>query len=521
MNLDELFIPKENLTPEQLLIGLLDYGLFSEKVPPCFTSIGLSIFAQKYFKNFYEANDEKELKKIIDSNANDYIRYEALRDTNVPRNMGIPHPASYAIQVLGIVRHWNLIQRHCNKPTYPHSRIFVRRSNNQKIFEMSYKGKERYEVEEKELEWMFDAKYLVKVDIAQCFPSIYSHSIPWALHTKSQSKSKSKPLNLVGDFLDKITQCVRDKQTNGLLIGPHASNVISEIILTEIDCQLETTGFTNFHRHIDDYSFYAKDIEQAELFIKKLGLFLRGYEMAINDKKTEILELPRASTEGWVSKLKNFSFPNTENLKISTIRAYLDLALESSKKIGKSTPLNYAIKTLNSKILNDRAKRMYTQEILNLAIAYPYLIPLVDEYIFKKIIIEKQSILVTRFCTKAVQIGINKNYPDAISHALYYALKYSVIIELEEKDLLEIICLDDCLTNVLLLEYANTNNLVIIKKEIVKKGNEIKKSEPRDISKNWLLIYQLWSESELKGKGQNFLAELKKIKMNFLIFKQA
>ena len=36
---------------------------------------------------------------------------------------------------------------------------------------------------------MLGKKYLVKVDISQCFPSIYTHAIPWALVTKEVAKN--------------------------------------------------------------------------------------------------------------------------------------------------------------------------------------------------------------------------------------------------------------------------------------------------------------------------------------------
>lgn len=48
---------KGRLSPSDVLTGLIDHGLFCEKVLPCHVC----------------------------------IRYEALRDTNVPRHPGIPH----------------------------------------------------------------------------------------------------------------------------------------------------------------------------------------------------------------------------------------------------------------------------------------------------------------------------------------------------------------------------------------------------------------------------------------------
>lgn len=260
-----------------------------------------------------------------------------------------------------------------------------------KSFKMNYKNYERYQQEECEQSWMLDAHFLVKADIATCFPSIYTHSIPWALHDISEAK-KNRSLELAGNLLDKCTQCTRDKQTNGLLIGPHSSNIISEIILTKIDLQLQRK-YHKVTRHIDDYCFYAKSFDEAEQFIKDLGLELRAYEMSLNEKKTKILSLPRPSEDDWILVLKRHSLPIDGELKFKDIRLFIDRALSCAHAIDKSTPLNYAIKML-SKIyiseeakprrreLNSRAKRMYAQEAINLALSYPYLASILDKNVF-------------------------------------------------------------------------------------------------------------------------------------------
>ncbi|MCW5599407.1 MAG: RNA-directed DNA polymerase [Nitrosomonas sp.] len=518
------FSTKEKLSPDDLIDGLLDFGLFPEKVPPCFTSRGLAKAAKDLLANCISDNDESSLKKMIEKYSSDYIRYEALRDINVPRHLGIPHPAAYAIQVLGIARYWEEISRHCNKPQPQFSRIHVRHTGNGRVFEMNYKGNERYKIEEIELEWMAGAKYLVKADIASCFPSIYTHSIPWALHGKDQAKESNKRAGLAGNFLDKVTQSIRDKQTNGLLIGPHSSNVISEIVLTSIDVNLQEKGYSRVSRHIDDYTFYALSHEEAERFVKDLGMCLRAFEMSINDKKTQILELPRASTENWIHRLSTFTFPDSAEVKFSTIRSYLDLALDCAHAIGKSTPLNYAIKTLSGKNgerkLNGRAKRMYTQEAINLALAYPYLAPLLDEFVFEKYQYPDQPAVIAKFSSSLIELGLQKLYPDAIAHAIYCALKYKITLDVTEKKLIEIISLDDCLANVILLEYAIIKDLKEVKKTLKKRAKELKSSNPREIAKNWLLAYQQWAEKDLKGNGQIFLAELKKRGIKFLVIPQ-
>lgn len=505
---------KENLSSAAVLTGLLDHGLFAEKVPPCFSTAGLAAIVSETMADLLEEKDEKKLKDKIDKCGHDYVRYEALRDINIPRHLGIPHPESYAVQALAISKHWQEVATHCNQPKPAISRVHVRHVGNGRIFEMNYKGVERFQLEENEIQWMAGAKFVVEADIAACFPSIYTHSIPWALHSKDEAKKSSSLTKLAGNLLDKCTQNTRDRQTNGLLIGPHASNIISEIVLTRIDAALQTKGYKKVVRHVDDYRFFADTLDEAELLIKTLGLNLRAYEMSLNEKKTRILELPRPSDENWRLVLNRFLFPKDEELRFSVIRSFLDLALECAQSAGKSTPLNYAIKTIAGseapRKLNPRAKRMYSQEAMNLALAYPYLAPLLDVFVFDRYWHDGLKSRIADFATSLVQLGIRKLYPDTIAHALYFALKYDLTLGLKDEALIEIVALDDCVTNVLLLEYAKKLKRPKVKSAISKRAKDLLKTDdPREKDKHWLLVYQVWSKKELEGNGQSFLAKLK------------
>lgn len=511
---------KEGVSSSDVLTGLLDYGLFAEKVPPCFSTDGLTAIVVEAMNGFLDEKNEQKLIKKIEKCCHDYVRYEALRDTNVPRHLGIPHPESYAVQALAISKNWKEISTHCNEPNPAFSRIHVRHVGNGRIFEMNYKGVERYQLEENEIQWMSGATFVVEADIASCFPSMYTHSIPWALHNKAEMKNSSSITNHTGNLLDKCTQSTRDRQTNGLLIGPHSSNIISEIILTRIDSALQAKGYQKVVRHVDDYRYFADNYEEAELFVKTLGFNLRAYELSLNEKKTRILKLPRPSDENWRLVLNRFHFPKDEELRFSVIRSFLDLALECSQDAGKSTPLNYAIKTIagteETRKLNSRAKRMYAQEAINLALAYPYLAPLLDEFVFDKFWYDGLKPRIADFATSLVKLGARKIYPDTIAHALYFSLKYDLMLEVKDEELIEIVALDDCVSNVLLLEYAKRRKLTKVKSAINKRAKDLKtEKDTREKDKHWLLIYQVWSKKELEGNGQGFLAKLKSKNFEF------
>lgn len=51
---------------------------------------------------------------------------------------------------------------------------------------------------------------------------------------------------------------------------------------------------------------------------------------------------------------------------------------------------------------------------------------------------------------------------------------------------------------------------------VKKTANALKRLPKREQDRQWLLIYNVWSESDLRGNGQAFLADLKKVRFQFM-----
>lgn len=499
-------------------MGLVNYGLFNAKFPPCFTSEDLSSHVPKKLLSLITENDEKKLNKILKECRHDFIRYESLRDIKIPRQMGIPHPESHIVQCLALKRHWKEIKNHCAKPQTPVSRIFAQKTSSKRIFRMNYEGMERFKNEEENIQNMMGAYYAVLVDISNCFSSIYTHSIPWAMHGRNKCK-KNHSVSLTGNFLDRATQITRDGQTNGILTGPDTSNVISEIILSQIDNKMIKKKSNQFSRHIDDYTFYAETHAEAEDFIRELGMQLREYELILNSRKTEILRMPLPIKETWVRELNSFRLPPKGAIvRFGTVRSLMDLALKLAQAAETDAVLNYAIKMV-PKRLDRRAKRLFVQQAVNLTLLYPYLAPILDEHVFDKHRHNGIEKVIRKFCEQLLEIGIQRIYSDVIAYALYYSLKYDLQLSTLRNKFREIINIDDCLSNVLLLEYAKHHKIKKIQEAIRRRANRLKGMDTREKDRFWLLIYQMWSAKTLNAEDQSFWAKLKRKKFEFLKFK--
>jgi len=108
----------------------------------------------------------------------------------------------------------------------------------------------------------FRYKYLITTDIKNFYPSIYTHSIPWAIHGKKfiRSAKNRHNYNLFGNRLDKLFQNADDGCTNGVPIGPVVSDLIAEIVLSAVDRMIsgELEKDILVVRFKDDYRILAK-----------------------------------------------------------------------------------------------------------------------------------------------------------------------------------------------------------------------------------------------------------------------
>ena len=316
--------------------------------------------------------------------------------------------------------------------------------------------------------------------------------------------------------MDTVTQNLRDGQTNGLLIGPHTSNVLSEVILTCIDHALIREGYRTI-RHIDDYQYYATTYSNAEEFIRYLAVHLREYELVLNERKTEIIPMPIPLEEDWVRELRLIERPTANILRFSAVQSFMDSALSISRRERNSAVLNYAIKMVPGR-LSPWARRLFMQYVVNLAVLFPYLAPLLEKHVFNKHHYDGKEKLLEEFANRILSFGVKCIYPDAIAYGLHYAIKYHLSLKITQAVVDDILEIDDCLTLVLLRQYSICHNMSHVEAAIRARADRLKGGERRDKDRYWLLIYEIWSDQELRNEGQEFLSELKAKNMPFLRF---
>jgi hypothetical protein len=154
------------------------------------------------------------------------------------------------------------------------------------------------EIEQKSIEYSLEYGCFFNTDVVDCYGSIYTHSIPWALKGKTYSKAHRNEDN-VGNTIDALIQAMSYGQTNGIPQGSTLFDFIAEMVLGYADMKLtkRIEEYNNEHvndkiehykilRYRDDYRIFADIQEKAVIIAKLLSEVLQGLNLRMNSKKT-------------------------------------------------------------------------------------------------------------------------------------------------------------------------------------------------------------------------------------------
>jgi RNA-directed DNA polymerase len=147
-------------------------------------------------------------------------------------------------------------------------------------------------IEQKSIELALQYEYVLHTDITDCYGSIYTHTIPWALHTKATAKASRQENGLIGNVIDAHLRSMAFGQTNGIPQGSALMDFIAEMVLGYADLELSTKIQANqiedyqIVRYRDDYRIFTNNPQTADLITKLLTEILIELGMRLNAQKT-------------------------------------------------------------------------------------------------------------------------------------------------------------------------------------------------------------------------------------------
>ena len=330
---------------------LLQKGLFPETLPPCFDSVDLVRAFGGIIRKLRE-------KKFHNKRSASYIRYNGTKHDGNRRPYGTPNPVPYFHVAEFISNHWTEISEKYEGSIYTVSSPSFAGATDDRAIKIASLS----ELAAKTSKQIKYAPFVLKTDIAQFFPSVYTHTIPWVAHGVDTSKTdrKKDSENVAFNQLDWHVQQCQKGQTRGILIGPDAFRIVAEFIVAEVDQKLfELVGdkIIGAVRHVDDYYIGVASEIDAQIVLSELRNLLQNYDLHINDFKTKVISSLEPIDDLWAQKLRAIDIGNGNNVNdwvfdegvdIERINELLDSAFTTAKETGTESPIKLALRKLDN-----------------------------------------------------------------------------------------------------------------------------------------------------------------------------
>lgn len=300
-------------------------------------------FFPKEFPSLFDSSDMFKTMDINDNILNEKPTSSRPTKTSIPKGAGfrrqivIPNPKHYTILCKFIAKKSKEINRFYNLSNITMSKpIFQEHGSRSIANEHNYEG-----VIQAQLLNGYSSKYVLTCDISKFYNTIYTHSIPWALHGKPASKA-DKSDSLWGNELDRLVRNLQDGQTLGIPTGPDASRVVSELIGIALDKELQNqVPGLNGIRFIDDFFIYSDSASEAELISHKINKILGDYELTSNDNKTTIQQMPVVIENLDLQRIRHYKIRKSPSeQKLDIIHLY-NVAIDAYKKDQRCSAFHY------------------------------------------------------------------------------------------------------------------------------------------------------------------------------------
>ena len=338
-------------------------------------------------------------------------------------------------------------------------------------------------------------KYRMKVDIANCYNSMYTHSITWAICGKDLAKTffrAREPKSIeedyeIADFLDCFTRFEKNNETNGIIVGPFTSRIISELILVRIDKMLSEKGFT-FKRYVDDYKFYFRSESLAQESLPVIEKILNEFNLSLNTAKTEIQKYPYEIISDIKEKYE-VALKNNGIFGVLNVASQLHLS-------GEKGAYKYALKYLRGRSLPEKDElQVVIPTLINIMLLDPKYGRYVTDYLKENLAGINAEALSSVFNKELSKSLENELQQECL---LFIQLIRDLNLEIDGKNLLNVIKSDNDFAIIIALDLWKHRNHSIKRSRVeardinsaIRNLAEALKGEKLSGSR-WLLLYEV------------------------------
>lgn len=315
---------------------LLNKGFFPEVLPPCFDSQNLAASFAGKIRDI----DARQFRQ----RTTDYIRYSGTKHDGYRRAYGTVNPIPYFSACQFISSHWKIFETKFESSKLSLNKLRLGRDTEDRAIVVPSLS----EVTEQMSSQIRFSPYILKADIAQFFPSIYTHTLSWVAHGRDVAKANRGHNSTVATFnaLDWFTQQCQSGQTRGVTVGPDVFRILAEFIGCEIDTQLYERASDKIIggiRHVDDFYIGVRSEIDASVVLSHLRDVLQTYELQINDVKTKIISGLEAFDDVWAQELRALPLDSWSGKYSYAI----DKAHEVAQLVKSQSPVKLVLRRLD------------------------------------------------------------------------------------------------------------------------------------------------------------------------------
>jgi hypothetical protein len=434
-------------------------------------------------------------------------RWCKLTDFSIPKTdnfrriLSVPHPLHYILLARLIEDNWGDLEAHFSKSQFSLTTPIISEHSIEPKYKMSEKINRR-------IHNLVSKRYILQADITRYYPSIYTHSIPWALHTKEVAKANQRDDGYFGNGIDKLVRNMQDGQTVGIPIGPVSSLIIQEIVGTTIDHEFKReygVGLVGY-RYTDDMEYYFSSSEEAERALNILNKILKNYGLDLNNSKTKVLKIPQILESEWLYFFKKYKFRRNKknkrksiNLQHTDIKEFFSMAFKYKIQTEEKGILNYAVKVLREVVIYkenwDILESLLLQSILVDSSIIPTVFETIEGYKYKGYPLNEERI--KDFINVLIKDNVELRNDFEVAWALSFAAKLKISIDEDVSKLL--LKNDNAIINTLVM-ILNSNNLLTGTLDFSYYENLLTEDSVYD--SNWLFYYECCFHGWL-GKDKN------------------
>ena len=205
---------------------------------------------------------------------------------------------------------------------------------------------------------------ILKLDVKNYYRSVYTHSIPWAIHGKKYAKTHIKK-NILGNLLDRAVQQGQDGQTIGISTGPDTSFIISEILLCRIIDELvkrRSIRADRFVRYYDDIEYGCETEEEAYRVLTAFEDALRSYELETNPEKVQILSGPKQLESPWLVRLRDLEWG--KEIKADRLLEVFSAVAEIAEQYPEDQVYRYFLRSMRTCLVHETAWPVFEKILL-------------------------------------------------------------------------------------------------------------------------------------------------------------